>query len=92
MNQLIPTATQDEWLRILGKGMVTIPKSWREELGLTPGKVIRAQKTGNKVTLEGDTPTAPYRIFSDKEIREFLKDDKLPESLAKKINKKFNLT
>ena len=40
--------SQEEWVRILGKGMVTIPKSWRDELGLTEGEVVKAKKVGNK--------------------------------------------
>lgn len=69
---------QEEWVKILGKGMVTIPKNWRDELGLKTGEVIKAKKVGNKVILEAQIP-APYRIFSDEEIKEWLKEDQLSE-------------
>lgn len=88
MKQLVTTSSQQEYLRILGKGMVTIPKEWREEMGLQEGDIVKAKKEGNKVVIE--TPkskNAPYRIFTNAEIDEFLKEDKLPYSLTQKIRK-----
>ncbi|MDO8498289.1 MAG: AbrB/MazE/SpoVT family DNA-binding domain-containing protein [bacterium] len=79
---------QEEWVKILGKGMVTIPKAWREELGLEEGEVVRAKKEGNKVILEAQNP-APYRIFSDKEIKDWLETDKLPSGLKRELDRKF---
>lgn len=82
------TFNNQEWLKVLGKGMITIPKDWRDELGITEGDVVRAKKTGNKVIIEGQqTQAVPYRIYSDAEINEFLKKDRLPKALAKKIKK-----
>lgn len=68
---------QEEWLRILGKGMITIPSPWRKELNLKPGKIIKAKKFGRKVILEPAEESAPYRIFTSQEIKEFLKEDRL---------------
>jgi len=34
MNQAITKNNQEEWLKILGKGMVTLPKRWRDEMGV----------------------------------------------------------
>lgn len=68
---------QEEWLKILGKGMVTIPSVWRKELNLKPGKLIRARKFGKRVVLETQEENAPYRIYTDREIKEFLKEDRL---------------
>lgn len=84
MNNLISN-NQEEWVRILGKGMITIPKSWREELGLTEGEIVKAKKVGNKVIIESADP-APYRIFSDVEIKEWLKIDQIPAKLEAKVN------
>ncbi|MEX0896179.1 MAG: AbrB/MazE/SpoVT family DNA-binding domain-containing protein [Patescibacteria group bacterium] len=77
----------NEWLKILGKGMVTIPKAWRDELNLQAGDVVRATKKGNKVIIETTAATnpVPYRVFSDKEIDSFLAEDTIPTELAKKI-------
>ena len=75
MNQL---SSNQEWLKILGKGMVTLPKKWRDELGITSGDIVKAKKEGNKVIIESQKSKvrlAPYRIYSDKEIDEFVKED-----------------
>ncbi|MDO8569979.1 MAG: AbrB/MazE/SpoVT family DNA-binding domain-containing protein [Candidatus Daviesbacteria bacterium] len=86
MSNLIST-NQEEWVRILGKGMVTIPKNWREELGLETGEIVKARKVGNKVIIEAQEP-APYRIFSDQEITEWLEEDKIPTKLASRVDEK----
>ena len=81
-------SAQEEWLRVLTKGMVTIPKAWREELGFEEGKVIKAKKIANKIIIEPIEKSAPYRIYSQKELTQFIKDDKLPKKLAFKIDTK----
>lgn len=86
MSNLISN-NQEEWVRILGKGMITIPKPWRDELGLTEGEVVKAKLVGNKVIIES-SESAPYRIFSDMEIKEWLKEDQLSSKLEAKVNEK----
>lgn len=78
---------KQEWLKVLGKGMVTLPKKWRDELGIENGDVVKAKKEGNKVIIEGAKKrTAPYRIYSKAQIEEFLKEDQLPKELSRKID------
>lgn len=91
MKQITTNQSQEEYLRILGKGMVTIPKQWRDELGLEEGQIVKAQRMGNKMIIESSSEPLPYRIFSDEEIEQWLKDDRLPKTLAKKIDKKLKL-
>lgn len=77
---------QEEWLKVLGKGMVTLPKKWREEMNLLEGDIVKAKKMGNKVTIEPpNSQNAPYRIYSSSEINQFLQEDRIPQSLTKKI-------
>ena len=79
-------STNQEWLKVLGKGMVTIPKDWREELGFKEGDVVRAKKEGKRVIIEPQqTSLVPYRVYSSAEIEAFLKEDELPQSLAEKV-------
>ena len=76
----------ETWLKVLGKGMITLPKKWRDDLGVTTGDVIKAKKEGAKVVIETrQTRTVPYRVYSDSEIDQFLKEDRLPKRLAKKV-------
>lgn len=84
---------KEEWLRVLGKGMVTLPKRWRNEMGIETGDVVKAKKEGNTVVIESEEKNkAPYRIYSDTEIDKFLEEDKLARDLATKVQRKFPTT
>lgn len=73
----------EEWVKILGKGMVTIPKKFRDDLGMREGEVARIRKVGNRLVMES-RDAATYEIYSDREFREMMLADKLPPKLAKK--------
>lgn len=91
MSQIVVN-TNPEWLKVLGKGMVTIPKQWREELGLKEGDIVKAKKEGNRVIIEPQKSNlAPYRVYSGSEIDAFLKEDKLSRSLLKKAQKRLSI-
>jgi len=73
-----PVDSKDEWLKVLGKGMITIPISWRKELNIKPGDMVKAKKEGDRVFIEAPIQkSAPYRTYSDAEIASFIKDDML---------------
>lgn len=87
MNQTIAQTNEEEWLKVLGKGMVTLPKKWRDALGIETGDIVKAKKQGDTVVIEPQKiNNAPYRVYTDKEIEEFLKEDTIPEDLAKKAD------
>ena len=82
---------REEWLKVLGKGMITLPKKWRDEMGIGNGDIVKAKKEGNTVLIEPQSimkATAPYRVYSDTEIDEFLAADTVPDDLAQKAQKK----
>jgi AbrB family looped-hinge helix DNA binding protein len=81
---------QEEWLRVLSKGMVTIPKTWREEFGFNEGDIIKARKSQGKIIIETVNKPVPYRVYSQKEFQQFIKDDKLPEKVSREIDRKLN--
>lgn len=86
MSQNATNISQEEWLKILGKGMVTLPKKWRDEMGIESGDIVKAKKEGNKVIIEAaQSKSAPYRVYTKAEVAEFLKEDKLPKELAQKV-------
>lgn len=87
MKQTTPDNTQETWLKVLGKGMVTLPKKWRDAMGIANGDIIKAKKEGDRVVIEAQqNKNAPYRVYTDAEIDEFLKEDQLPKNLAKKVD------
>lgn len=91
MSQTITVNNQEEWLKVLGKGMVTIPKQWRDELGLNEGDVVKAKKEGNRLVIEPQNALAPYRVYSIAEIDTFLKEDELPKSFLQRVEKDLSL-
>jgi AbrB family looped-hinge helix DNA binding protein len=93
MAQTALTNNQEEWLKVLGKGMITLPKKWRDEMGIGNGDIVKAKKEGNKVVIEPQSQmkaSAPYRVFNDTEIDEFLSEDTVPDDLAQKARKKIS--
>lgn len=70
-------SSNEEWLRVLGKGMITIPKSWREEYGLKEGNIVKAKKTSKGIIIEPQEKKVPYRIYSKQELNRFIKEDQL---------------
>ena len=74
------------WVKILNKGLMTIPKAMREKVGIKEGDVAKARVEGNKIVIE-PREEVDYRIFTDEEIKRWKKEDKLPPKLAKKVKK-----
>jgi bifunctional DNA-binding transcriptional regulator/antitoxin component of YhaV-PrlF toxin-antitoxin module len=67
------------------------PKKWRDELGIEDGSLVKARKEGNKLIIKVQPrKLASYRVYSDAEIDEFLKDDELSEALFQKIQNKLS--
>jgi len=86
MNQTTANITQEEWLKVLGKGMVTLPKKWRDEMRIQSGDILKAKKERNKVIIESaQSPKTPYRVYTKAEIDEFLKEDAVSQKLAQKV-------
>jgi len=69
--------TNEAWLKILGKGMVTLPKKWRTELNINIGSLVRIRKDGDSLIIEPLDKPAPYRLFSQSELEHFLDEDQL---------------
>lgn len=85
MKQVLSSQPQEEYLRILGKGMITIPKEWRDELGLEETSIVKAEKLGDRIIIRGGSKFASLRTFSNDEIEQWLEEDKLSSPIAKKV-------
>lgn len=72
---------QEEWVKILAKGLITIPKSFRDELGLKEGEVAKVKKIGKRLIIE-PRELSNYESYSNIEYKEMLDNDKLPKKLA----------
>ena len=76
--------TDGVWVKILNKGLMTIPKAMREKVGIKEGDVAKARVEGNKIVIE-PREEVDFRIFTDEEIKRWKKEDKLPTKLARKV-------
>lgn len=93
MAQSLLNSNNEEWLKVLGKGMITLPKKWRDDMGIEDGGIVKAKKEGDKVVIEAQPqkpPAAPYRIYTAADINDFLEDDVLPDALAQKVQTKLD--
>lgn len=83
MQQPITPIQGESWIKILPKGLITIPKKMRLKLGIKDGDVAQVKISGNAIIIE-PREAVEYRLFTDKEIKEWEKEDKLPTELASK--------
>lgn len=86
MQTVVKSEFPEEWIRILTKGMITIPKVFRDELGIKEGEIAKIRKVGKRLVIE-PREIADYEVYSDKELAKMLAEDKLPRKLAKSAEK-----
>lgn len=82
----MPQLTQKNTIRILPKGLITIPKKLRDKLGFEENGLAWINAKKGKLIIE-PVRTLPYRVrsYADKELKEFFKlDDKETKQLRKK--------
>jgi len=73
MQQII----QEEIVRIQSKGLITIPKTFRVKLGLEESTLARVKTEKGRLIIEPVRMISyPVRSYSDREIKEFLEEDK----------------
>lgn len=80
------TITQEEISKIQSKGLITIPKKLRQNLGLNENSLIRIKQEKGKLVIE-PVRTLPYsvRSYAEEDLKEFITlDKKETKSLKKK--------
>lgn len=84
----MPTA--DRIVKAQEKGMVTIPVDFREQLGIEKNSLLKAKLTKEGVLfvkLEFAGETKKHDLYSDEEVKEWMKEDKLDPKTFKKLEK-----
>ena len=80
--------TYGNLVKILPKGLITIPKKLRQDIGLEENGLARIKKEGKRLILEPvDIISYPLREYSASEIKQFIKEDRLSPVLARKVKK-----
>lgn len=72
-----------QWSKILTKGLITLPKPWRDDLDLKEGQLVKVKKVGRSIVIEPALPP-DTELYSDAEIQMMLSADELPPKLAAK--------
>ena len=80
--------TYGNLVKILPKGLVTIPKKLRQDIGLEENGLARIKKEGKRLILEPvNVVSYPLREYPVQEIKQFIKEDRLSPALARKVKK-----
>jgi len=81
----MPYLVQEELVKIQPKGLLTIPKKLREELGFVEGGFARLKKEKGRLIIE-PVRTLPYRVrsYSRADLEEFFAEDEQETKLLKK--------
>jgi len=80
--------TYGNLVKILPKGLVTIPKKLREDVGLEENSLARIKKEGGKLVLEPVSIISyPIHNYSEEEIKVFMKEDRISPAIRKKVKK-----
>lgn len=82
----MPTASKV--VKTQSKGMVTIPVEFREKLGIDPNSLLEVKMVEDGVLfVKLEVQPKEIEIYSDKQIAEWMKDDKIDPKTAKKLEK-----
>jgi len=69
--------TQEDIVKIQPKGLLTIPKKFREELGIKEDSFVRVIKVQRRLIIEpARVLSYPGRSYSESELEEFFDFDK----------------
>jgi len=76
--------SQETWIKVLSKGVITIPKEFREQLGIEEGDVAKAKVVGDKLIIQSRKVAQyeAYRLYSKEALEKMTQEDQLPEPLA----------
>ena len=69
------------------RGQITLPKNLRNRLAIKPGTALIAEEKDGQLLLRPAMVTA-VRIYSDEEVQDWLKEDKITPEERKRILKK----
>lgn len=75
---------QIEWVKVLDKGIVTLPKKMRDKLGIKSGDITQARVSGNSIIISTQNFVEGVREYSQEDLSRWEKGDTLSPELLKK--------
>jgi len=76
-----------ETLVVSDRGQVTLPKRLRDRLAITPGSALIAEERDGALVLRPAAVT-PLRVYSDEEIGDWLREDRVTPAERRRLLKK----
>ena len=74
-------------LIVSDRGQVTLPKRLRDRLAITPGSALIAEERDGALVLRPAAVT-PLRVYSDEEIKDWLREDRVAPAERRRLLKK----
>ena len=75
----------------LSRGQITIPVEFRKKLGIDTNTILNLVLKGNKIEITPaivrEVSDEDLREYTDSEISQFLKEDKISQSTARAVRK-----
>ena len=59
---------QETWVKVLGRGVITIPKAMREQVGMREGEIAKARVVGKKIVIEPQEGGEHLRVASGLDV------------------------
>ena len=72
-------------MRALAKGQVTIPREFREALGIDAETLLNVSLVGDHLEIAPIRPEEELRRYTEEEIDRFLEEDKLDQNTARRV-------
>ncbi|MHB0877437.1 MAG: AbrB/MazE/SpoVT family DNA-binding domain-containing protein [Anaerolineae bacterium] len=69
-------------VRLPSRGQVTLPREFRQQLGLEEGDLIQMRLVEGRIEITPLAPEQHQRLYTDAEISQFLEDDMIDEETA----------
>lgn len=81
--------TRRKVVKALAKGQVTIPREFREALGIDAETLLSVSLVGDHLEIVPLRPGDELRHYTEEEIGRFLEDDKLDQETARRVRELF---
>ena len=80
-----------KFVRLLSRGQITIPIEFRKKLGIDTNTILSLALRGNKIEIVPavvrEVGEEELREYTDKEISQFLQDDKIDRETARTVKR-----
>lgn len=74
-------------VQLPARGQVTLPREFRQQLGLEEGDLIEMRLVEGRIEIAPLAPEQRQRLYTEAEISQFLEDDRIDEETATAVRR-----